>query len=53
MTDSGKTIMPFGKYAGEYVADIVMADTGYARWCSVNLENEKLREAFEAELGEE
>lgn len=35
-----KIIMPFGKYKGEYIADIAHTDMKYLEWC---LDNTDLR----------
>lgn len=43
-------VMPFGKYKGESVADIVASDPGYAEWAIENLQDPKIRERFEKEL---
>lgn len=44
-------IMPFGKYKGESVAEIVATDPAYAQWASENLQDPKIRNCFEKELG--
>jgi formylmethanofuran dehydrogenase subunit B len=43
-------IMPFGKYKGRSVDEIVDEDSGYARWAAQNLENENIRQIFEEAL---
>jgi uncharacterized protein (DUF3820 family) len=42
--------MPFGKYKGRSVDEIVDEDSGYARWAAQNLENENIRQIFEEAL---
>lgn len=43
-------VMPFGKYKGETIAEIVAADERYAIWAAENLENDRIRQLFEKEL---
>lgn len=39
-------VMPFGKYKGETISDIIETDPGYAEWAADNMENDKIRERF-------
>lgn len=43
-------VMPFGKYKGETIAEIVASDPNYAEWAADNIENEKIRARFQEAL---
>ena len=45
-TDNNK--FDFGKYKGRFIADIIMADRQYIKWCIGNLSSFKLTEAEKA-----
>lgn len=45
-------IFPFGKYKGEFVADVVLEDPNYIDWVLNNIDNEELKEAIQWHLSE-
>lgn len=45
-------IFSFGKYKGEFVADVVMEDPNYIEWVMENIDNEELKEAIQWHLSE-
>lgn len=46
-TSIDKYLMPFGKYRGEYVSDVVSEDPGYIDWLLKQDLNPQLKEAIE------
>lgn len=36
MKDADKMIIPFGKYEGEYLGDVIMEDRQYVEWLADN-----------------
>lgn len=52
--DQNKTndewVMPFGKYKGYTITEIAEEDARYCQWAAENIDDEKIRERFEAVL---
>lgn len=45
-------IMPFGKYKGKKLIDLLDTDREYLQWCAENLDNEKIKGKIKSALDE-